>query len=229
MKRVLLATGMLYAFNLFLYVNISDKINGSLSEGLFYIFTFVGGALLTSVIYNDMHHPLERYQYLTLPCSALERFTSKFIITCPMYLLYALLVIMGFKLLAPAIFGLSGSTGAPILPFDDIPFRYLLILFLTGQVLFLIGATVFRNYAVLKTGFSLFVLPYTFFLVTMVALKVIYFDHYDRFWTLKTNTEIYPGIEFQLLRHEYFIMTIWGVFYLWLIYIAYTCLKDHEA
>ena len=31
------------------------------------------GLLLTSLIFRDMHHPLERYQYLMLPVSNLDR------------------------------------------------------------------------------------------------------------------------------------------------------------
>src|SRR5690606_14860576 len=57
-------------------VNVSAEQgdNGEVAMVMFGILLLGGGSIFTSMIYNDMHHPLERFQYLMLPCSNLERF-----------------------------------------------------------------------------------------------------------------------------------------------------------
>ena len=230
-KRVALASGMVFAGLLFIYSDISDEPAKVFSEGIFILLTMVGGAVFTSVIFNDMHHPLERYQFLTLPCSPLERFSSKYCLTGPLFLVYALVLSSLFKILAPVIVAAfnSSSTGAAFEPFDDFPVRYVLVLFLSGHILFFIGAIVFRGFAVVKTAFCLFILPYTFFFMTWLSLKVFYFDYFDRFFSMETNRQILPGIQVLLLRSDMFVTLVWIMLYLWFVRMAYTCLKDHEA
>ena len=50
----------------------------------------VGGLICTSTIFADLHHPLQRFHYLTLPCSNLERFLSRYLLSAPLYYLYVL-------------------------------------------------------------------------------------------------------------------------------------------
>lgn len=227
-KKVALATGMVFAFLLFVYTEISDAGN-VFNDGGFVALTFIAGAIFTSVIFNDMHHPLERFQYMTLPCSQLERFASKYALTFPLFLLYALAVMAIFKLTAPVLVTLSGRTGAPFEPFEEFPAGVLLMIYLTGHILFFTGAIVFKNFAVVKTGFCLFILPYTFFFAGVISLKIFYFGYFDSFWSIQPTREILPGIQVQLLLMEWLLLSVWCLVYLWLGYVAYTCLKDHEV
>ena len=228
-KKVALATGMVCAILLFVYSDLSDQPVGVFSEGVFIAITLVGGAIFASVIFNDMHHPLERFYYLTLPCSQLERFVSKFFLSGPLFLVYALVITEVFKVFAPAFVTIFDSTGAAFEPFAEFPLPYVLVLFLSSHIVFFLGAIMFRGFAVVKTGFCLFVLPYTFFFVALISLKIFYADHFDSFLSIETNREILPGIQIVLLRSDTFISLAWIVLYLWFITLAYSCLKDHEA
>lgn len=228
-KKVALASGMVFAILLFLYTDISDETGNGFSDGIFLIITIAGGAIFTSVIFNDMHHPLEKFHYLTLPCSQQERFASKYLITGPLFLLYALVLSGIFKGFAPAFVAAFNSSPAPFDPFDDFPALYAVILFFSVHIVFFLGAILFRGFAVVKTGFCLFILPYTFFFVALVSLKIFYADHFDSFLSINTNRDILPGIQVMLLRSDTFMFLAWIALYLWFITLAYSCLKDHEA
>ena len=56
----------------------------SISIVVFGIYLLGGGLLLTSLAFHDMHHPLEGQRYLMLPCSNLERFLSRYLLTGPL-------------------------------------------------------------------------------------------------------------------------------------------------
>ena len=229
LKKIFLATGMIYAITFFVYQMASGDRTETFSELFFLIMLCASGALFTSVIFSDMHHPLEHYQYMTLPCSQLERFASKYLLTGPIFLVYALFAIALFEQMSPVLVRILNNTPARFTPFDEVQLQVQLIIFLTGHILFLMGSIYFRNFAVVKTAFSLFVLPYTFLFVTLVGLKVFYFDHFASFWDVEPNQRILPGIQMQLLDNRTFLYTLWTLLYLWLLFMAYTFLKDHEA
>jgi hypothetical protein len=52
------------------------------------------GLLLTGAAFRDMHHPLQRNQYLMLPCSNFERLLSRCLLTGPLFALYGTLAFM---------------------------------------------------------------------------------------------------------------------------------------
>ena len=99
-KKVGLASGLVFALMMFIYSDLSDEAK-TFSVGIFFIYIVVGGAIFTSVIFSDMHHPLERFQFLTLPCSQVERFASKYLVTGPLFLVYGLVLSWLFVLVAP--------------------------------------------------------------------------------------------------------------------------------
>jgi hypothetical protein len=229
-KKVALASGMVFAILLFFYFDISDEPPGVFSDGIYIPLTFLGGAIFTSVIFNDMHHPLERFQYMTLPCSQLERFASKYCLTCPLFLLYAIALAIVFKTIAPVFYTIFNSgAGAIFEPTDDFPLLYILFGYMTGHILFMTGAILFRGYAVVKTGFCLFIIPYTFYFIGLISLKIFYADHFDSFLSLNPAQEVLPGLPALLLRNDIFLLSAWCAIYLWFGYLAYNSLKDHEA
>ena len=94
-----------------------------------------------------------------------------------------------------------------------------------GPLLYYVTAPLMWLGADAAAGRGLGVWPF----IVLVSLKIFYFDHFDGFWSIETNRDILPGVLVLPLRSDLFIYCAWTVLYLWLVYVAYSCLKDHEA
>ena len=72
---------------------------------LFSIYLLGGGLVFTSLAFQDMHHPLERYQYLMLPCTNVERFLSRYLLTGPLLLIYIVVAFSAMDWIANLLSG----------------------------------------------------------------------------------------------------------------------------
>src|SRR5690606_22277905 len=105
-RRVVPATLAAMAIGLIAYATNLQGQGGATNyfyRILFLLLLLGGGALFTSTIFSDMHDPLQRYHYLTLPGSTLERFLAKFLVSGPLYFVFALTVYVLFELIAAAL------------------------------------------------------------------------------------------------------------------------------
>jgi len=116
----------------------------------------IGGFVLSSFAFNDLGHALRRYQYLTLPVSAFEKFLCMWLLTS-----------VGWIVLFTTCFTLFAWVANPVghalfphitfLPFDPTSgasmdaMHYYFVL----QGIFLVGAAHFHGYAFVKTLFVL--------------------------------------------------------------------------
>jgi hypothetical protein len=193
-------------------------------EFLFTAALIGGGLALTSTIFGDMHHPLQSAQYLTLPCSNLERFFSRYLITGPVYYLYALVGYALFDwvgaLIAETILDARAAAFAPFSP----RMLHMTLYYFGIHALTFAGAIYFRSYALIKTALSVVLIWLGLLLVYVVALRLIYWDY---FTTLLPNESI--------ARIKFVAVPLWlqgagaCLLYLWVLYIAYQCLREHEV
>jgi hypothetical protein len=135
----LLFTGFILG-SVFSYEKVFDSHPGS------YAFTLItGGFILSSLGFTDLSNPLRRYNYLTLPASTLEKFTSMWFLTCVCWIIIFTLAFIIYTLSANAIGHLffSNKTYFAFNPFGKIPIsaiKYYIVL----QGIFLIGAVHFK-------------------------------------------------------------------------------------
>ena len=95
MEEVWIATLALAGLGLIAYLtNLEPQAAAkpALYAVLFPIVLIGGGLVFTSTIFADLHHPLQRFHFLTLPCSNLERFISRYLLSAPLYYLYVLVL-----------------------------------------------------------------------------------------------------------------------------------------
>lgn len=118
----------------------------------------VVGFILSSLAFKDLNNTLKRYQYLTLPASALEKFLSMWFLTSiawivvftGIYSLYAVLV----NLFGSGIFtNIEFQSFSPLneQALDSIKYYFVL------QGILLVGATHFKGYVFPKTILALLI------------------------------------------------------------------------
>jgi hypothetical protein len=191
---------------------------------LFSVALLAGGLVLTSTIFADLHHPLQNAQYLTLPCSNLERFVSRYLLTGPLYYFYALIAYAIFDWAAGQIAdALIGKRGAPFALLSP-QVRDATLWYFGLHALVFGGAIYFRSYALIKTALSVVLVGVGLLLVYVIALRLIFWGH---FTTLLPNESA--------VRINFFeppAVALWigaTLFYLWVLFIAYLCLREHEV
>jgi hypothetical protein len=136
-----------YSMTIILFL-ILTPFSESGKLGSYFFILYTGGFVLTSRIFNDMHNPQKSYLFLMLPCSNLERFLSKWILSSVGFALGTLLLCYSYSLLIAAIN--SFDYKHPIDLFQenlwiDI-WKYIIL-----QSVLLLGAVTFRSHALMKT------------------------------------------------------------------------------
>ncbi|MDY6982030.1 MAG: hypothetical protein SV422_02990 [Pseudomonadota bacterium] len=194
---------------------------------------FLGGAIFTSMIFNDMHHPLERYHYLMLPCSNLERFASRYLISAPLYVLYAIVLYKVFEVGANFLCALLRE-GRVVAPLDlrssmlwDLVKGYFIL-----HVFVYTGAIWFRSNALIKTMFTGFVIWGLFGALLFLSIRLMYWDAFISMFD--TNPEG-PYINFEFIAAGLDDGPLWyhkllgGALLLWVLFLAWLGLKEHEV
>jgi uncharacterized membrane protein HdeD (DUF308 family) len=185
------------------------------------------GLVLTGLAFKDMHHPLQRNQYLMLPCSNFERLLTRYLLTGPLFALYGTLAFMAIDFVSNQLIGmwiqerqLAFSPRAP--ESLDVIKGYLV-----AHQFILIGAICFRSHALVKTILFLTLTLFCLFLAEYVARRILFPDNYS--WTQFGSIRDFP-VELQpYFTMQWLNVTVVVCFFAWLLCIAYLCLRDHEA
>ncbi len=197
------------------------------SAVLFGIYLLGGGLIVTGMAFQDMHHPLERYRYLMLPCSNLERFLSRYLLTGPLFLLYATLTFGAIDWLANLLVERWSGMREPLLSPFSLQSLVLMRVYLFAHILVLTGAICFRSLALLRTMLFVLLVFTGLLAVGYLSMRIIYWDHFS--WTRFSPVQ---GLGLSL--RPLFAAT-WMNFLvaigcsLWLLRVAYCRLCGHEV
>lgn len=204
--------------------------------GMFAALLGFGGLIFTSMIFNDMHHPLERFQYLMLPCSNLERFVSRYLITAPLFIVYATLLYKVFEFVANFLIEIVYETpGIPPLDIGSERTRYLFIGYLALHVFSFTGAIWFRSYAFIKTQVAGLMFWLAWIALMAVTIRILYWDSFIGLFEINPEGP-FPNIVFDA---EYFfdaeeklrpwVKVATAAFLGWFLFLAYLGLDEHEV
>jgi hypothetical protein len=131
-------------------------INAIATTGITFI--FIGGYLVTSMAYNEIHTPARSQFFLTLPATNAEKLLSHWFLTSLLYIVIAYLVLFAILLLSSLITALIYGSGITLFqPFSSGNLKLMGIYMVTQSVFFL-GAIYFRKNNLLKTILTAFVL-----------------------------------------------------------------------
>ncbi len=157
-KPIIIAAATILVFwTLFSY-------GGAVTPALYTFILYIGGFIMTSRAFKELHDPELAYHYLTLPCSNLERFLSKWFITSIGYALGLIGLAYLYNLGHITIgFGLFRHAPNLLTAFDLSLWQSITNYMILHSIVFL-GAVVFKRYCLLKSalfiGCLLLVLSY---------------------------------------------------------------------
>ncbi len=138
------------------------------------VIIYVGGFILTSMAYNEIHTPARSQFYLTLPATTTEKLFSQWLITSVFFVLVANLLLSVVLLIGNLIGNIAWSV-----PFDIFnPFTKgnleLMLIYIITQSIFFLGALYFRKNNFLKTILSLFVIGTALNIITVLFALLLF-------------------------------------------------------
>lgn len=213
------AVALLY----YLVLHGEGDARSPLRHVLFGIFMFGAGLIYTSVIFSDLHHATERYRYLMLPCSNAERFLSRYLLTGPLFLLYAIAAYFIMDRVGDFV---SSAPIPPFSPFDFAP-RWNIIAYVLSHVLYFTGAIFFRSFSLIKTALTLALLEVSVLAVGYLSLRVFFPAGFSGL-SFNQNTEIQLPL-IPLFSAMWMNVAAIAGFALWILFVAYRCLCEHEV
>jgi hypothetical protein len=169
-KQIIFTSVATVAIVLFLYALIFANGVANFHPIAYLLLLFIGGFWTSSLAFKDLHDKQRNYIFLTLPCSNLEKFLSKLLLTSVGYVLCTLLGFYLLSLLVLAIDALLFHHGQAVFnPFRDNILFYLRDYIILQSVFFL-GSVYFKSHAMTKTILALASLALIFILFTFLIV-----------------------------------------------------------
>jgi hypothetical protein len=144
---------------------------------MYFPLLFIGGFIVTSMIFKELHFNGQSVFYLTLPGSSLEKFLSKLLVSS---LGYAFGSLFFYTAVSSAAEGINRLIFGSWQPFFN-PFTREVLLFvavyLVTQAVFLVGSVYFRKLAFIKTNLYLWLFGIVLTIVVAVTAWIIFRDY----------------------------------------------------
>lgn len=121
----------------------------------YFMILYIGGFIISSFAFADYHDPRKAFLYLTLPCTNLERFLSKWLLTTLIYAMGLLLIYYLFSVLSFSVNLLIYHQQMQLLDISQPELWIGIGKYIILQSVILLGAITFRKYALIKTGLTI--------------------------------------------------------------------------
>ncbi|MGM0432223.1 MAG: hypothetical protein ACQEQU_05860 [Spirochaetota bacterium] len=140
---------------------------------------FLGGFIITSLTFEDMHSKAKQHTWLMLPAHPVHRIITKVIYLGILYpialMIFLSLASLGIEGLSSLLFGRSASVFTPFTRETWVQAGTYFVL----QSVFLLGAAYFNSAHFIKTVLALAVLSISIGLITMLLLRLIYAPYFS--------------------------------------------------
>ena len=188
MKNLLIAAGAI--FGLILLVNIIAAYAGgrvsvgrgqNFHLGLLSPLLLIGGYIVSSRAFIEMHSRVKSHDWFMLPASNSEKFLSKWLLTSFVYAIAIICLYFVFSLVSGGIGALL--THQKLVVFNPFSKNVLLLLLHYGvtQSIWLLGAAFFRKNNFLKTFLSMMGVLFVLGVLAAVIFRIVYWDYFDGF------------------------------------------------
>jgi magnesium-transporting ATPase (P-type) len=169
-KSVLIAMAAVGGFVILVSVlSTLGRELGPIHEQMYVPLLFLGGYIVTSLIFKELHLNGQSVFYLTLPGSSLEKYLSKLLVTTVGYAFGSLFFYTAVSSAVEGINRLIFGYGHPFFnPFERSTMIFIAV-YLVTQAVFLVGSVYFRKLAFIKTNLYLWL----FGIVVAILVGVI--------------------------------------------------------
>ncbi len=202
-RSLLIAGGA--AIGLLLFINFFTILGGEVfaPREFYCLMLFIGGYIITSVAYNDLHHPQKSYVYLTLPASNEEKFLSKLLLTSVGFIFAAMLLYLVFSILMSLVSLIVFGESYPIFnPLDRVVWICNGVYFIT-QSIFLLGAVIFRKNTLIKTLLSLWLIASALSIFAGIVFRITFWEFFDG-WNFIDNHFYFSSVELDQKFTDFF-------------------------
>lgn len=232
--RVLIATAATLGLLLFIQFFFPSGLGVLSLDSALLMILFFSGTLLTASVCRDLHHPIKQFQYLSLPCSNLERYASKYLISGPLYLLYSVLIYNLFQFLSPfllAMFSSGDDMGSNIDEQGFVIQFFFSYLFLHGFLL--LGALFFRINAIAKTVLALCFILVSLICTWTLSLKLVCGSCFDSTLSFNLNSvgsdRFLEPLADLLISFPQLFIGFFLILYMRVVYLGYMFIVDYET
>lgn len=176
----------------------------------------LGGLILTSMIFNEVHSPTKAFQFLTLPSTTFEKLLAAWFSGTVVYSVISLISIVILSVLIEVIKGINTGAWTPFNVFN--PFTADVISTVLGfffyQSIFLLGAVYFKKNNFIKTLLVIIVFVLGTIFILNIGLLI---------FGLSQNQDFFMNIQLDAQQWITPLKYILGIgltlFFIWLSYL----------
>ena len=158
--------------------------SGQLYFTLFTNLLFIGGLIVTSMIFKEMHRKETSQNYLLLPASNFEKFFSRLLISTIGFAAITLIGVTAISYLSEGVNTLIFKRHNQIFnPFTKTVWT-LMAYYFVAQSIYFLGAVYFRKYNFIKTINVIFLFAILISILGALFVRIVYFDFFDGFFRI---------------------------------------------
>ena len=146
--------------------------------GLYPVLLFIGGFILSSSAFTEIHNSQKNTSFFMLPASIFEKMVSKLILTTIGYVLASVLLYYLLTVISSGIAVIF--TGWSFPAFNPFTKEILLgvAIYLVTQSMFLFGGIYFKKHPLMKTLFSQFTIAFGLSVFAFLVVRIVYRDSF---------------------------------------------------
>lgn len=177
----------------------------------------IGGFLLTSVSFADIHDPRRATHYLTLPGSMLEKYIARLLVTTVGWTVTVLVSYIAVSALGAGISqALFGRSIGIFLPVTSDGWKAVAE-YLVANSIFIFGAIYFRKATFVKVVLAATILGIAFSLYLALVTRVVFIGHFSHFVPTQAELAATFGNNANISPELQRIATVTGKIFSWAV------------
>lgn len=149
-------------------------------SAMYFQILYIGGFIVTSLAFKDLHDHSKAHLFLMLPCSNLERFLSRWLLTSVIYALGTLLLYYVYSLVSTVVLIQIFNKQSSTLPLIDSELWMGILKYIILQSVVLLGAISFKRFILIKTALVVGVFFTLLSLFSVLSGLVLLFPDYSQ-------------------------------------------------
>lgn len=154
----------------------------------YFMMLYLGGFIITSFAFSDLHNYPKAHLFLTLPCSNLERFLNKWILTSIGYAL----TLLGFYCFLSFLSSIANlfihQQTIRIIDLSQPDLWIGIYKYIILQSVVFLGAITFKRYVLIKTALTIGLLFLAFSIFLLAINAIMLFPYYNQIELLLNTT-----------------------------------------
>lgn len=192
-KNILITTGAILGLMLIISIASINSTGQWNMHLVFYpLILLIGGVVISSMVFNDLHQWPKNIHYLMTPTSMFEKWLAKLLFTTIFFIVLSTVLYFLFSLLSMGITSLIFGRAHPLFnPFHPVIIK-LAGLYLIVQSVFFFGSIYFKKYALVKTLLSITAIVILLGLFAGLVFRIAFAGFFrEGFWGIQLEGQMF--------------------------------------